>query len=439
MKSISVVALSLLAFALAYPGQSSGQGHSPSSSLNPGTLPMTVDQAVAEAMQGNPEIRTASRQLSLSQLKTSTARSLDDPMLMVRDWDTPLRQPWDLNQAQLMFGLQRTLLSKDKRDAKARIAGDDVDVASSDLDAMRQEVAVEVRKSCADLKRIADEMNLHDRQTSLLKEALAGALAEYTTGKTSQAEVLKAQMAVTRMSEHLLRLEEERDTATAELNTLLGRHPEEPAEIVGSYATPIEPPSIESLEQTAIQNRPELVALRKGITRAKDDGRLTRLAMKPDFTVAAGYMLMPTGSYSRSAYMAEMTMNLPRWNRDRHDGEAKQADAAAAVTESELEARTKAVFLEVRRAQIETLVAERRMKLYRDTLMPQADAAFKASTAAYQNNRGDFQALVESQNLLLDIQDAYYSASAAADKGIAELERAIGAPVPTTSTQGRDK
>jgi len=161
--------------------------------------------------------------------------------------------------------------------------------------------------------------------------------------------------------------------------------------------------------------------------------------MKPDFTVAAGYMLMPTGSYSRSAYMAEMTMNLPRWNRDRHDGEAKQADAAAAVTESELEARTKAVFLEVRRAQIETLVAERRMKLYRDTLMPQADAAFKASTAAYQNNRGDFQALVESQNLLLDIQDAYYSASAAADKGIAELERAIGAPVPTTSTQGRDK
>jgi hypothetical protein len=79
------------------------------------------------------------------------------------------------------------------------------------------------------------------------------------------------------------------------------------------------------------------------------------------------------------------------------------------------------------------------MKLYRDTLLPQAEAGFKASTAAYQNNRGEFQALVESQNLLLDIQDAYYTASAAADKGIAELERAIGAPVPTTSNQGRGK
>jgi outer membrane protein TolC len=137
--------------------------------------------------------------------------------------------------------------------------------------------------------------------------------------------------------------------------------------------------------------------------------------------------------------MAELSMNLPMWNRERHEGEAKQADAAAAVTGSELEARTQAVFLEVRRAQIETQTAERRMKLYRDTLLPQAEAAFKATTAAYQNNRGEFQTLFESQSLLLDIQDAYYNASAAADKGIAELSRAIGAPVPATSIQGRNK
>jgi outer membrane protein TolC len=390
-------------------------------------------------MQANPEIQAAGRRLSLSQLKTSTARSLDDPMLMVRDWDTPLRQPWDLNQAQIMVGLQRTFLSKEKRDARARIAGDDVDVASSELEAARQEVAVEVRKACADLKRNADEMKLHNQQASLLKEALAGALVEYTTGKTTQSEVLKAQMAMTRLNEHLLQLEEERDTSAAELDALLGRRPEERVDISGTYADPIDPPSIETLEQTAIENRPELAVLRKGITRAKDDSQMTRLAMKPDFTVAAGYMLMPTRSYARSAYMAELTVNVPRWNRDRHEGEAKQADAAAAVTESEMEVRTQSVFLEVRRAQIETQVAERRMKLYRDTLLPQAEAGFKASTAAYQNNRGEFQALIESQNLLLDIQDAYYNASAAADKGISELERAIGAPVPATSTKGRGK
>jgi hypothetical protein len=152
--------------------------------------------------------------------------------------------------------------------------------------------------------------------------------------------------------------------------------------------------------------------------------------MKPDFTAALGYMVMPAGSGSRNAYMAEMTMNLPWLNRDRHDGEAKQADAATAVTQADLEARTSAVFLEVRQAQIATLTAQKRVKVYRDTLLPQAEAAFKASTAAYQNNRAEFLTLIDSQNLLLDIQTAYYKALAATDAGVAELERAIGAEIP---------
>jgi outer membrane protein TolC len=129
--------------------------------------------------------------------------------------------------------------------------------------------------------------------------------------------------------------------------------------------------------------------------------------------------------------MAEMTMNIPSLNHERHEGEAKQADAATAVSQAELDARTSAVFLEIRRAQIDVLAAQKRIKLYRDTLMPQAEAAFKASAAAYQNNRGDFSNLIDSQNMLLDVQTAFYKASAATDTGIAALERAIGAPLST--------
>ena len=54
--------------------------------------------------------------------------------------------------------------------------------------------------------------------------------------------------------------------------------------------------------------------------------------MKPDFTVGLGYMLMPTGSASRNAYMAELAMNLPSLNRERHEGEARQADAETDVS-----------------------------------------------------------------------------------------------------------
>jgi outer membrane protein TolC len=388
-----------------------------------------VNEAVDEALEANPEIRAAVRRLSLAQLKTTTARGLDDPVLMVRDWDTPLRKPWDLNQTQAMFMLQQSFLSKQKRDLRANVAGDDVGVSAGELESLRQEVSAEVRKTCADLMRNADEMKLHERQASLLKEAQAAALAEYTSGKVSQTEVLRAQMALTRLNEHLIELEEERDNARAQLNALRGHSTDETVEIAGSYTSPAALPSMEELERTAIENRPELAAMRKQIEKSKDQGQLTRLAMKPDFTVGLGYMVMPAGSAWRNAYMAELAMNLPWLNRARHEGETKQADAATDVSQAELEARTTTVFLEIRLAQIDVLAAQRRVKLYRDTLLPQAEAAFKASTAAYQNNRAEFTNLIDSQNLLLDIQTAYYKASAETDAGIAQLERAMGAPL----------
>ncbi|MGP8175628.1 MAG: TolC family protein [Terracidiphilus sp.] len=436
MKPIYVLAPFVLVLSIACFGQTE-----PRSVADPdaATVSLSVDEAVAAALESNPEIRAAVRRLSLAQLKTATARSLDDPMLMMRDWDTPLRRPWDLNQAQLMVSLQQTFPSRQKQDQRAKLAEDDAGIAANDMETLRQEVSVEVRKICADLMRNADEVRLQARQSSLLKEALTVALAQYTTGKAPQADVLRAQMALTRLNEQLIELEEERDNARAQLNALMGRPPDEAIEIAGSYAVPTALPPIEELERTAIEHRPELTALRTQIAKSRDEAKLTRLAMKPDFTVGVGYMLMPTGSLARNAYMGEVSMNLPWLNRERHDGEAKQADAATDVSQAELDARASTVFLEVRQAQIEVLAAEKRVKLYRDTLLPEAEASFKASTAAYQNNRVEFMSLIDAQNLLLDIQTAYYKASAATDEGMAKLERAIGAPITKTTNNNPER
>jgi len=427
LKSRFLLTPLVLALSLASPGQT----------LPPTPAPESTDQLVQQALESNPEIRVAVRRLSLAQIKTSTAGSLDDPMLMVRDWNTPLRQPWNLNQAQVMVGLQQTFVGRDKREMRARIAGDEANIAAVELETMRQEIAAEVRKACADLKRSANEMKLHDRQMALLKEALSVALAQYSAGKVPQVDVLRAQMAVTRLSEHLIELDQERDEARARLNALRGRRTDEPVDVAGGYESVTGLPPIEELERIALDHRPELEALRRQTAKSKDEGALARLAMKPDFTVALGYMLMPSGSYARSGYMAELTMNLPRLNRERHEGEAKQTDAASSLAEAELEARANSVFLELRQAQIAVLASQRQARLYRETLMPQAESAFQAATAAYRNNRADFLNLIDSQNLLLDIETQEYKALAAADAGIAQLERAIGAPLTSTASAER--
>ena len=220
MKPICVLAPLVLALSIVCPGQTES-----ASGLDPGHAapPLSAAEAVAEALQANPEIRAAVRRLSLAQLKTGTAHSLDDPMLMMRDWDTPLRKPWDLNQAQLMVSLQQTFPDRQKRDLRAKLAEQDASVAAIDLETLRLTVSAEVRKLCAELMRNADEIKLQDRQASLLKEALDAALAKYTAGKVSEADVLRAQMALTRLNERLIELEAEGDSARAQLNVLRGK------------------------------------------------------------------------------------------------------------------------------------------------------------------------------------------------------------------------
>jgi outer membrane protein TolC len=193
------------------------------------------------------------------------------------------------------------------------------------------------------------------------------------------------------------------------------------------------------LQRIALEHRPELAGLREQITKASDASRLARLALKPDYTIAAGYMLMPTGSAYRNGYMAELTMNLPTLNRARHDAETASADTATEVSRAEFDARASAIFLEVRQAQLALRSAQERARLYHDTLLPQAQAAFRSSTAAYETAHNDFATVIEVENLLLDVQTNYYQSLAAAEAAAAQLERAVGAPLPGTELERTSK
>lgn len=394
----------------------------------------SIEQATELALRNNPEIRAATRRLSLAEAKTLTAGSLDDPMFMYRDWGTPLEKPWDLNQAQQMFALQQTFPGSGKRMARTRLAKDDVEVERAELDSLKQEISTRVRKSFVDLLRNADEVRLHEKQDSLLRDALATATSKYTVGQAPQVDVLRAQILLTRLKDHLIQLEQERDLAQAELNTLMGIDPSEPVEVVGEYRTVNQLPSILELEKTALDRRPELAGLAAQTKEAEHQTELAKLVFKPDFTVALGYMLNPAGSNYRNNYMAEFTMGLPWLNRERHEDEIKQTRVATELSRSELEARRAAVFFEIETALAKARAAQKSMQLYRDTLTPQAEATFQAAVAAYQNDRSDFLNLIESETMLLDVDTSFFKAAAELDARLADLDRAVGAPVATAAT-----
>ena len=136
---------------------------------------------------------------------------------------------------------------------------------------------------------------------ALARQAVASARIKYTVGRVPQQDVLKAQIAVTRLADHLVMFLQDGDLARSRLNTLMGRDPSAALEIAGEYGVPAGLPRVCDLNQTALDNRPEFKAIQADIRQLETNVRLTEKNYRPDISIGAGYMLMPSGSMNRMA------------------------------------------------------------------------------------------------------------------------------------------
>jgi len=397
---------------------------------NSRTVRMSLEEIESVAMQANPEIRAAAQRIATAEVRVSGAGALDDPMVMYRNWGTPLNQPLNWNQAQNMFMVQQMLPGPGKRALRSQVAGAEIEVLKLQLETVRRDVAVRVKKTFYDLLRNGDELRLHDEQAEVARQAVESARIKYTVGKVPQQDVLKAQIATTKLDEHAIMVEQEGELARATLNALMGRDPAAPLEVVGEYTPVAVLPSLMDLQKIALENRPELRANKAEQNVLSQKEQLARKAYTPDFTVAAGYMLMPQDVEQKHTYTAEVTMNLPWLNKRKHESEIAEARTMTEVTRAEYEMQRASIFLEIQEALIRAKAARRNVELYRTTLKPQVEATFKAAAAAYQHDRTDFLNLVDSQNMMLDVQSAFYRSAAEFNARLAELERAIGTTLP---------
>jgi outer membrane protein TolC len=263
----------------------------------------------------------------------------------------------------------------------------------------------------------------------IARQAIEAARIKYTVGKTPQQDVLKAQVALTALAEHMIRFDHDADLARARLNTLLGRDPTTPLQIAGDFAALAPLPPDEKLEEIALQSRPDLLAAGQAADKSHKEQALAKKAYAPDFTVSAGYMLMPAGTNMRNDYMLEGSMNLPWLNHRKHDAEIAEATAQSTEQDAELAAQRNAAFGQIQGALVEAQAAQRLARMYRGQLRPQAEATLQSSVIAYENDKTTLLDLLDSQMEVINVDLAWIDAAADFDTRLADLELATGAPV----------
>ena len=396
---------------------------------NATTPALTLDEVERIALAENPKIHVAARKVAAAEAHVPVAGALDDAQAMYRGWQVPLRRPWDYNSAQNMLMLGQSFPGRGKRELRTNIAQSDVQMAKEDLEGARLRVRIEVRKAFFDLLHAQDDLRVHDEHVGIAQQAIEAARIKYSVGKIPQVEILKAQVALTRLAEHMIRFGRDAEVARAHLNTLMSRPADAAIEVRGDYALETTLPPLESLVAKAMQARPDLAAAVSAEAKSREEEHLARKAMVPDFSIAAGYMLMPSGQNPRNNYMLEGSMSLPWLNRRKHHAEVHEAAAALSEKSAEITAMKNEAVGQIQEALANARAAQHLARVYHDSLKPQAEQTLHAAVVAYENDQTSFLDLLDSQMTVVDVDLALIDATADFNTKMADLELAVGAPM----------
>jgi outer membrane protein TolC len=172
----------------------------------------------------------------------------------------------------------------------------------------------------------------------------------------------------------------------------------------------------------AYAHRPELKNMEAMAEMYRLSGRLARREYFPDFMLSFTHRQMP----EMSNWDAMVSFNIPLYFWRKENLRVQEAGANYQMAEAGLQSMRNMVRAEVESAFYKVEQAGRSVRIFQNTVIPQAEQSLMASRAAYENNKVDFLMLLDSQRTLRDLKLAAHQALADFGARLAELEFAVG-------------
>jgi outer membrane protein, heavy metal efflux system len=394
-----------------------------------GQVPLSLVEAVKQALEKNPEIQTLRYRLRALESKAKQAPYLEDPQIAFQLGGVPLSNPTSFNQADTnAIGIRQMIPFFGKLGLKEKIAQREANIAAQELRAKEREIMSMVKMAYADLFMAERSTEILREQLEILRVVIGATEARYRVGRVTQQDVFKAQLEQSEILNQLIVAEEEINVASVKLNTAMYRPPRTPIQIPGDLAADDNKLTVSRLDDLALANRPELRGAEQEIERAEVMHELANRNQKyPDFMVGWDYMRMPTEmKKDRYAAMVNITIPFSPWTAGKRAYEVEESLAEIRAAKSNREAIRNMTVKEVAESEAKFQAAKRSLQLYREGLLSQAELSFRSALSAYQTGRVEFVNLLEAQRALREARMGYYKATVSFMQNLADLERAVG-------------
>jgi len=396
----------------------------------------TLSDYLEYAALNNPALEAAFYRWKAAVERAAQVRSLPDPKFtytyFIREIETrtgPQRQRFGLAQMFPWFG---TL----------ELRGD-VAVEAANAERQRYESAklrlfYQVKELYYEYYYLARAVAVTEEMVQLLTNLETVAEARYKAGQAPYAELIKAQVERDRLEDRLQTLRDMRRPVISKLNAAMGLRQD--TDLPWPTEIPEEPVSFtdDQIFTWLAENNPELKAGDAAAAKEYAETDLARKSYYPDFTLGVTYMetgssRMPdTRDSGEDPVAVTLSVNVPLW-RDKYAAAVREARARHDVAKNERVNLENVLVAEVQTVLYKFRDAERKIDLYRDSLVPKALRSLNATEQAYRAGQSAFFDVIEAEQTLLEFRLAYERALTDRDQRLAELEMLIGTGIPGIS------
>jgi len=390
--------------------------------------PHSVEQYIQVALSQNPDIQAARKKMESFAHQVPVAASLPDPMLNVTAQPEPVQTA--AGQQELIVAANQKFLLFGKLGSRASLAESKTNVVRAQLAAVELATIAKVKRAYFELYFIQQAISVTDAEQELLVQIREVANTRYKTGRTSQQDVLRADLEISNVENELIQLRQRLQSGQARLARLLHIAPQTQVAALDSLIQEQAPRDLELLQQQAVTARPELHAKLAAVRRDRSAVNLARLDYKPDVTLGLAWIdVASTGVSSvangRDSFLLSAGVNLPIY-RKRLDSSVRSAEAKVVSTVREYDSLRDGTLEEVTDLFAQARSQEDMLLLFHDDILPKARQTLEVSNQAYNVGEVDFLQLIDNWRQLLRYEINYRRLEASLRQTMAELERVVG-------------
>jgi outer membrane protein TolC len=357
-------------------------------------------------------------------------RALPDPQLMYEVTDMP-------DAREQMIALSQTVPWPGKLVIGGRVAEGEAEAGLRRYEAARLALTYRVKSAYYEQWYLGRAIAVARENLDLTRAAEATVRTRYRAAAAEYADLLKAQVEVARNEDGLRELEAMRGPVAARLNYELGRPAGAPPAEAGDAPPPERLAASDDEVLTWIEARsPELAVMDAQIRAARDSTALARRGPLPDLMLSAGPTFMEQDGMDREeGFKVGVGLTLPLWF-GRYRAANREARARFAAARLSREEAFNRIGSEARMALFAMRDADRKVRLYREAIVPRAEQAAETARTAYAAGRVPFVELADSLRMLLEFRLELARALANRAQRLAELEMMLGRELPTAPEAG---